>query len=171
MDSRFLYKDEKISSFIPIPISLLDSKLSSTTLLVYGCLLSRGILSQKNGWYDGNGYVYVRYTAPQLAQDLGKGKSTVKASLKELETAGLIERRRMGLTMTNIYIKIPYECYDGRNSDLTGQKTDLHKPENSTYSGQKVSPPEVRKPDPSKYNRTNNGTYFKEYIVREGESF
>ena len=170
MDSRFLHKDEKISSFIPIPISLLDSKLSSTTLLVYGCLLSRGILSQKNGWYDRYGHVYVRYTAPQLAEDLGKGKSTVKASLKELETAGLIERRRMGLTMTNIYIKIPNES-SGQIFDRTGLKFDLHKPENNTDQGQKVIPSEVRKPDPSKYNRTNNGTYFKEYIVREGESF
>lgn len=92
MENRYLRKDDKLNNFIPIPLSLLDSKLSSTTLLVYGCLLGRGILSQRNGWYDQNGAIYVRYTAPQLAKDLGKGKSTVKASLKELELAGLIEK-------------------------------------------------------------------------------
>ena len=171
MENRYLRKDDKLNNFIPIPLSLLDSKLSSTTLLVYGCLLGRGILSQKNGWYDQNGAIYVRYTAPQLARDLGKGKSTVKASLKALETAGLIERRRMGLTMTNIYIKVPCSSESGQYSDHAGQKSDLPKPENKTYSGQNSSPSEVRKLDPSKYNRINNGTYHKEYIVREGESF
>ena len=171
MENRYLRKDDKLNNFIPIPLSLLDSKLSSTTLLVYGCLLGRGILSQRNGWYDQNGRVYVRYTAPQLARDLGKGKSTVKASLKELESAGLIERRRMWLTMTNIFIKVPWTSESGQYSDHGGQKSDLHKPENNTYRGQNSSPSEVRKPDPSKYNRINNGTYHKEYIVREGESF
>lgn len=171
MEKRYLLKDDKLNNFIPIPLSLLDSKLSSTTLLVYGCLLGRGILSQKNGWYDQNGTIYVRYTAPQLARDLGKGKSTVKASLKELETAGLIERRRMGLTMTNIYIKVPCTSESGRYSDHAGQKSDLPKPKNKTYRGQNSSPSEVRKPDPSKYKRVNKETYHKEYVVREGESF
>lgn len=171
MENRYLRKDDKLNNFIPIPLSLLDSKFSSTTLLVYGCLLGRGILSQRNGWYDQNGRVYVRYTAPQLAKDLGKGKSTVKASLKELELEGLIERRRMGLTMTNIFIKIP-ELYIGSQfSDYMGQKSDLLKPENKTYSGQNSSPSEVRKSDPSKYMRVNKETYHKEYVVREGESF
>ena len=171
MENRYLRKDDKLNNFIPIPLSLLDSKLSSTTLLVYGCLLGRGILSQRNGWYDQNGAIYVRYTAPQLAKDLGKGKSTVKASLKELELAGLIERRRMGLTMTNIFIKVPWTSESGQYSDHSGQKADLHKPENNTYSGQNSSPSEVRKPDSSKYKRVNKETYHKEYVVREGESF
>lgn len=129
MENRYLRKDDKLNNFIPIPLPLLDSNLSSTTLLVYGCILSCGILSQKNGWYDQNGRVYVRYTAPQLAKDLGKGKSTVKASLKELEVAGLIERRHMGLTMTNIFIKIPEICIGSQYSDHTGQKIGLRKTE------------------------------------------
>lgn len=171
MENRYLRKDDKLNNFIPIPLSLLDSKLSSTTLLVYGCLLSRGILSQKNGWYDQNGRVYVRYTAPQLAKDLGKGKSTVKASLKELEDAELIERRRMGLTMTNIYIKIPTGCIGGQFSDHTGQKTGLGRTENKPYSGQNTSLSVAGKSDPSKYNRVNKTSNNREYIVREGESF
>jgi len=171
MENRYLLKDDKLNNFIPVPLSLLDSKLSSTTLLVYGCLIGRGILSQRNGWYDQNGAIYVRYTAPQLAKDLGKGKSTVKASLKELESAGLIERRRMGLTMTNIFIKVPWTSESGQYSDHIGQKSDLHKPENNTYRGQNSSPSEVRKPDPSKYKRVNKTFNNREYIVREGESF
>lgn len=158
-------------NFIPVPAALLDSEISSTTLLIYGCLLSRGILSQKNGWYDQKGRVYVRYTAPQLAKDLGKGKSTVKASLKELEDADLIERRRMGLTMTNIYIRIPTGCVGGQFSGHTGQKTGLGRTESKPYRGQDSSLTEVGKSDPSKYNRVNKTSNNREYIVREGESF
>ena len=169
--NEYLKRDTRIGAFIPVPASILTSELSSTTILIYGAILSRSILSQKNGWIDKEGHVYTRYTAPQLAEDIGKGISTVKASLKELETAGLIERRRMGLTMTNIYIKVPCSSESGQYFDHVGLKSDLPKPENKTYRGQNSSPSEVRKPDPSKYNRINNGTYHKEYIVREGESF
>ena len=139
--------------------------------MIYGAILSRSILSQKNGWIDKEGRVYTRYTAPQLAEDIGKGISTVKASLKELEEVDLIERKRMGLTMTNIYIKVPWTSESGQYSDHRGQKSDLHKPENNIYRGQNSSPSEVRKPDPSKYKRVNKETYHKEYVVREGESF
>ena len=77
----------------------------------------------------------------------------------------------MGLTMTNIYIKVPCSFESGQYSDHYGQKSDLPRPENKTYRGQNLSPSEVRKPDPSKYKRVNKETYHKEYIVREGESF
>lgn len=77
----------------------------------------------------------------------------------------------MGLTMTNIYIKVPWIYESGQYFDHSGQKSDLYKPENNTYRGQNSSPYEVRKSDPSKYKRVNKETYHKEYVVREGESF
>ena len=169
--NEYMKRDTRIGAFIPVPASILTSELSSTTILIYGAILSRSILSQKNGWIDKEGRVYTRYTAPQLAEDIGKGISTVKASLKELEEVDLIERKRMGLTMTNIFIKVPWTSESGQYSDHSGQKADLHKPENNTYSGQNSSPSEVRKPDSSKYKRVNKETYHKEYVVREGESF
>ena len=169
--NEYLKRDTRIGAVIPVPASILTSELSSTTILIYGAILSRSILSQKNGWIDKEGRVYTRYTAPQLAEDIGKGISTVKASLKELEEVDLIERKRMGLTMTNIYIKVPWTSESGQYSDHRGQKSDLHKPENNIYRGQNSSPSEVRKPDSSKYKRVNKETYHKEYVVREGESF
>ena len=169
--NEYLKRDTRIGAFIPVPASILTSELSSTTILIYGAILSRSILSQKNGWIDKEGRVYTRYTAPQLAEDIGKGISTVKASLKELEEVDLIERKRMGLTMTNIYIKVPWTSESGQYSDHRGQKSELHKPENNIYRGQNSSPSEVRKPDSSKYKRVNKETYHKEYVVREGESF
>ena len=159
--NEYLKRDTRIGAFIPVPASILTSELSSTTILIYGAILSRSILSQKNGWIDKEGRVYTRYTAPQLAEDIGKGISTVKASLKELEEVDLIERKRIGLTMTNIYVKVPSDSLLGQNSNAISQ--------NSNPFSQKAGVFVAGKLDPSKYKRVNE-IPNKEYIRREGES-
>lgn len=159
--NEYLKRDTRIGAFIPVPASILTSELSSTTILIYGAILSRSILSQKNGWIDKEGRVYTRYTAPQLAEDIGKGISTVKASLKELEEADLIERKRMGLTMTNIYVKVPLDSILGQNPNALSQ--------NSNPFSQKAGVSVARKPDPSKYKRVNEISNNR-YTYEEGES-
>lgn len=159
--NEYLKRDTRIGAFISVPASILASELSSTTILIYGAILSRSILSQKNGWIDKEGRVYTRYTAPQLAEDVGKGISTVKASLKELEEVNLIERKRMGLTMTNIYVRVPSDSILGQNSNAISQ--------NSNPFSQKAGVSVAGKSDPSKYKRVNE-IPNKEYIRREGES-
>lgn len=153
--NEYLKRDTRIRAFIPVSASILTSELSSTTILIYGAILSRSILSQKNGWLDKEGSVYTRYTAPQLAEDIGKGISTVKASLKELEEVDLIERKRMGLTMTNIYVKVPLDSLLGQNSNPFGQKAGV------SVAG---------KSDPSKYKRVNEISSNR-YTYEEEESF
>lgn len=158
--NEYLKRDTRIGAFIPVPASILTSELSSTTILIYGAILSRSILSQKNGWIDKEGRVYTRYTAPQLAEDIGKGISTVKASLKELEEVDLIERKRMGLTMTNIYVKVPSDSILGQNSNALSQ--------NSNPFSQKAGVSVARKSDPSKYKRVNELSNNR-YTYEEGE--
>ncbi len=75
----------------------------------------------------------------------------------------LIERKRMGLTMTNIYVKVPSDSLLGQNSNAISQ--------NPNPFSQKAGVSVAGKPDPSKYKRVNKETYHKEYVVREGESF
>lgn len=159
--NEYLKRDTRIGAFIPVPASILTSELSSTTILIYGAILSRSILSQKNGWIDKEGRVYTRYTAPQLAEDIGKGISTVKASLKELEEVDLIERKRMGLTMTNIYVKVPSDSVLDQNSNALSQ--------NSNPFSQKAGVSVARKSDPSKYKRVNEISNNR-YTYEEGES-
>lgn len=53
--NEYLKRDTRIGAFIPVPASILTSELSSTTILIYGAILSRSILSQKNGWIDKEG--------------------------------------------------------------------------------------------------------------------
>ena len=85
-----LTEESRIGMYIPIPVCLLTSRFSSPTLLVYGSLLNRALLSQKNDWKDNSGEIYVKFSVEELAKYVGKGISTVKASLKELENNGLI---------------------------------------------------------------------------------
>ena len=117
-----LTKESRLGMYIPVPICLLNSRFSSTTLLIYGSLLNRALLSQKNDWQNDCGEVYVRFSIEELAKYVGKGISTVKASLKELEFQGLIYRKRMDFYTTHIYVRVPKNC-------LTSQNNDLHKPE------------------------------------------
>ena len=112
-------KEFRIGMYIPVPICLLNSRFSSTTLLVYGSLLNRALLSQKNDWQNDYGEVFVRFSI------------TVKASLKELEFHGLIYRKRMDLYTTHIYVRVPKSCLMGQNIDSGKTENRIGKAQNS----------------------------------------
>lgn len=69
---KFLACTSKVNSYIPVPMKLLKSKLGSTTLLVYGLLLGRTTLSQKNNWTDGSERIFITYPISQISADIGK---------------------------------------------------------------------------------------------------
>lgn len=80
-----LTKNSRLGMYIPVPVCLLTTPLSSTTLLIYGSLLNRAMLSQKNDWVDESGEIFVCFSIKEIASYVGRGISTVKAALKELE--------------------------------------------------------------------------------------
>lgn len=90
-------------SFFRIPKALFTEKefasLSTDAKLLYGILLDRISLSKKNGWIDGDGYVYIIYTIAELQELLRMSHTTVTKLLYELDSVhgiGLIERYRQG---------------------------------------------------------------------------
>lgn len=124
-------KESRLGMYIPVPICLLNSRFSSTTLLIYGSLLNRALLSQKNAWQNDYGEVYVRFSIDELAKYVGKGISTVKASLKELEFHGLIYRKRMDFYTTHIYVRVPKSCLMGQNINSRKAENRIGKVQNS----------------------------------------
>lgn len=97
--------------FMMFPAFLLNSGLNLTCQFLYMLLLDRTRLSQKNGWIDERGHVFIHYTIDALAKDLGKGITTIKDSLKVLDEADLIDRIPQGFQKPNrIYVKIPEEA-------------------------------------------------------------
>ena len=87
---------------------LLELDLSQTAKMTYVLLLDRATLSQKNLWIDERGFVFVIFTICSLAEQLGRSTVSVSSALKELDAAGLIERRRTRFSSPNhIFVKIP----------------------------------------------------------------
>lgn len=126
---KFLTSTSKVNSYIPVPMNLLKCKLGSTTLLVYGLLLGRTTLSQKNNWTDDSERIFIIYPISQISADIGKSLSVVKHCLRELETEGLLVRQRTGFNKPNhLFVRVPDEC-------LTVRKQNIRKPDDKSSSG------------------------------------
>lgn len=103
-----LTKDAKLCHFAPVPLEILRMGLRPSAVLVYIELLNRGTLSQRNGWCDRQGCVYVNYSVPHLALNLKLGESTIREIFRVLENEELIFRvYPMAGEMSEIYLRVP----------------------------------------------------------------
>ncbi|WP_341775156.1 replication initiator protein A [Staphylococcus hyicus] len=83
-------------------------KLSNDTKIAYGILRDRVELSIKNNWIDEFGNIYFIYTVKHLEIILNCGNKKVIKIKTELEEAGLLEQKRLGLNKPNmLYLKKP----------------------------------------------------------------
>lgn len=97
-------------SFIRIPRMLLtEETFSSLTLqskMLYSVLLDRMSLSMKNGWFDEKNRVYIIYQISEIQSDLGFSKRKAMDYLAELETFGLVQKKKRGFGLPSIiYVK------------------------------------------------------------------
>ena len=133
-----------LTNYLPLPRALLELDLSGTALLLYALLLDRATLSQKNSWWDGEGWAYVRFPIPKLAAALGRGTTAVKRRLAELERAGLIYRmvpKRGEASQIFLYLPEDAFCTGGR-----GQKDPGPGAKRTPDRVQKGSPNNLREP-------------------------
>ena len=146
--------DVGLTGYMPLPRELLDMELPSTAILIYGALLDRATLSQKNDFADCGGWVYVIYPLERLADTLHISDTAVKRHLRELEGRGLIRRRReVKNGASHIYLCVP-----------SGSIKDT----NCTGNGKNQSPPTGRKV-PSN-NRRKQHNILNDYQHGEEES-
>ena len=121
MSPYFTAPDTEKFTFYRIPKLLFtDEKyqaVSTDAKMLYGLLLDRLSLSEKNGWKDEHGRVYQYFTIRQAQELLHFGHEKVCRLFGELEAVGLIERRRQGQGRANcIYLKQFPQKSDFRNS-------------------------------------------------------
>ena len=93
---------------IPLLMFLDDAfePLSIEAKVVYGILLQRIKLANKNGWRDENGRLYVIYPLEQMRKDIGLSTKIISAGLKQLEGIGIIDIVVRGQGKPNIiYVK------------------------------------------------------------------
>ena len=155
--TQFLRCDSYLPPYMAYPKFLLKVNISETAKLVYMLLLDRARLSMKNrDWQDESGRVFVLYTIPNLAKDIGKGETTVKKALNQLVKQGLILKQSLGPGQPNkIYVKIPAE------NSPTGQA------EKRLAGGAFFDPKAGRKVPP---NNNKRNKYIRNYDCKEGES-
>ena len=154
---QFLTCNSYIPPYMAYPRFLMNVDISETAKLVYMLLLDRARVSMKNeDWQDESGRVFVRYTIPDLARDIGKGETTVKKALKQLVRQDLICKESLGAGQPNkIYVKIQAE------NSPTGQA------EKRLTGGAFFDPKAGRKVPPSN-NKSNK--YVRNYEPKEGVS-
>ena len=91
----FYGKESERLNFITIPKLLLKDErfknISSEAKILYGCLLDRNSLSQKNGWVDEKNRVYVIYTVKEMQKDLCCATEKISRILKVARTIADLE--------------------------------------------------------------------------------
>lgn len=116
--------DTPLTGYLPIPRELIAMGLPSTAILIYGALLDRGTLSQKNQYADAGGWVYVIYPIERIAETFHISDTAVKRHLRELEARGLILRRReVKNGASHIYLNLPSGSCKETNCTGQGAKT------------------------------------------------
>lgn len=98
--------DVVTENFLRLPFALLAAPnyrvLSPESKLVYALLLDRMNLSQKNGWINENGEVYLIYTREDVADTLNISYKKSIAAFKELIGAELLCEKRQGRGYPNL---------------------------------------------------------------------
>ena len=150
--------DTDLTGYMPVPREVMQMDLPSTAVLIYGTLLDRGTLSQKNQYTDESGHVYVIFPVDRLADSLHISDTAVKRHLRELEEQGLIRRtREKRHAPSHIYLNLPSGSIGG-----TGEGTIC--PE----KGAKRTLTKVQKVPPN--NRKEQHNYSNYYQHGEEES-
>ena len=90
--------------------------ISQTAKLVYSLLLDRTALSKKHGWIDKQNRIYIIFPIAHIAAATRKGITAVKDALHELDSAGLIERKRNFSAPNTIYVLLPDSRETGQTS-------------------------------------------------------
>lgn len=110
MNDYFTERDAIDYAFYRVPKALITDpqyrSVSTDAKLLYGLRLDRMDLSVKKRWLDEYGRVYLFYTIASIQADLCCCKEKACKLLRELEIAGLIEKKRQGRgSPSRIYVK------------------------------------------------------------------
>ena len=148
-------------NFLIVPKLLMKdarfSHVSTEAKLMYGLLLDRNALSQKNGWLDEQNRVYIIYTIEEMRRDLGCATEKISKVLKELETIGLLYRKRNGRGKPNYLYVMDYmaiyrpravvqgACCEGKDFEKRNSRISIS--ENQEFRKSKCNKTEYNKTD------------------------
>ncbi len=180
------YEAEQFS-FYRIPKVLFTDEyfqdLSTDAKVLYGLMLDRMGLSERNRWFDEEGRVYIIFTVEEVATYMNCGRAKGMKLLAELDMKkgiGLIERVKRGFGQSDvIYVKnfiqsgleLEQETTSPDNQNVSPHEEEKeHSPrsEKRTYRGSKSGLIEVRKTNLSGFEkRTYRGSKSEPVEVRK----
>ena len=74
--------------------------------VIYCCMLDRVSLSEKNGWQDSRGRVFIYFTRAEIASILECSERSANRVFKRLKDAALISQGKCTGKSKPIYVKI-----------------------------------------------------------------
>ena len=139
--------------------------ITTDAKLLYSLMLDRSSLSAKNGWLDKEGKVYIFYTLEQIMIDMHCANQKATKLLKELETKGLIERRRRGQgKVTRIYVR---DFATGLHGDGNGERQiETHEGHDSQTHENRESR-DVKISSPDSWKSCTNNTHINNIDMRK----
>ncbi len=102
-EKLYIHKDElDYPSFIPVPIELIKGdefrEVSASAKLLYGLLLSRTYIANKNGMIDEKGRIFLYMTLEEVMETFSVSLSKAKNMFRELSN---INGKGIGLVIKN----------------------------------------------------------------------
>ena len=132
--------ENKLHSFFKCPKFLFGKEylgMNNDAKMLYILLSNRHELSEKNGWVDECGSIYIYFSREEMEKALGRSERTVKKALDALKEHCLIDEVRQGMMRPNkLYVLVPasFEQFDenGGNSGYGSLPVELtgHDPQN-----------------------------------------
>lgn len=156
-------------AFYQVPkILITDDRFADITTdakLLYSLMLDRSSLSAKNGWLDKEGKVYIFYTLEQIMTDMHCANQKATKLLKELETKGLIERKKRGQgKVTRIYVR---DFATGLHGDGNGEcQIETHENHDSQTHENRESR-DVKITSPDSWKSCTNNTHINDIDMRK----
>ena len=110
LDLNYYYGQEAEQfTFYRLPKALITDPrfkdVSNNAKLLYGLMLDRMSLSAKNGWFDEENRVYIKYAVATIMEDLNCSKPTAVGMIKELQNICLIDVVQQNGFANIIYVK------------------------------------------------------------------
>ena len=122
MERSYRIRDVVKEDFLRFPFALLaNPKYTAMSLeakFVYALLLNRLSLSQKNGWVNEDGEVYLIYTREEVSNTLNISYKKAIAAFKELMEQGLLYEQRQGRGYPNLLYVLKLELSDQEASEF-----------------------------------------------------
>ena len=143
MERTYQINDVVGSNFLRLPLCLLANpkykQMSLEAKFIYALLLNRMTLSQRNGWINENGEVYLIYTRQEAAETLNITYKKTIAAFKELIQNGLLHEQRQGLGLPNLLYVLKAELSNEDAAEF-GAEFDGEKPpeESETDENQQI---------------------------------